>query len=437
MTPQKETQQQFLNVFGLILLSTLFISIFSNVGVYIEDQLFAGGKFGAGAVIGTVPVGQLSRTEAKEKLDQSIGQWQKQAKVILDYQGQEIPLKASIFEFDEEKSVSQATADGSSPLLVSVKEQVLQDEMKSALSVVPASLNWSLLEKDVVAKVSSLSRSIRVHIDGFVKLSSEEKIVAEADLSLPFDMPVLQEWTKKLNEVEIKAGDQFSLLSTMSAKGLTPLESNDLQFLASTIYSASLQTNMAILERHISQTKPAFIPLGFEAEVIPSKWDLVLQNPGETSYTLNFICQSNKMRVLIKGVPFRDTYSVLLADQKEYSPRTIIQWNTNLSPGEQVEKKVGQPGQSIKVYRVIKEPKGKTQKVLMAEDFYFPQFRIVEASPTPAPSESDSSTTEMPSTPTRADSPEPIQNPVVNDHPVNSTPSKQPSVPVHVIGRPI
>lgn len=437
MTPQKETQRQFLNVFSLILLSTLFISIFSSVGVYIEDQLFTGGKFGAGAVIGTVPVGQLSRTEAKEKLDQYIGQWQKQAKVILDYQGQEIPLKPSIFEFDEEKSVSQAAADGSSPLLVSVNEQALQEEMKSALSVVPASLNWSQLEKDVVAKVSSLSRVIRVHVDGFVKLPSEEKIVAEADLSLPFDMPVLQEWTKKLNEVEIKAGGQFSLLSTMNAKGLTPLESNDLQFLASTIYSASLQTNMAILERHISQIKPVYIPLGYEAEIIPGKWDLVLQNPSETAYILDFIYQSNKIRVLIKGFPSNDTISVVLADQKEYSPRTIIQWNTNLSPGEQVEKKVGQPGQSIKVYRVIKEPKGKTRKVLMAEDFYFPQFRIVEASPTPAPSERNSSTSEMPSTPTRGDSQDPIQNPVVNDHPVNSTPSKQPSVPVHVIGRPI
>jgi hypothetical protein len=433
----------------MILASTLFIFLFSNGGIYIQDQWLGGGEFSAGALIGPVPVGELSRAKAMEKVDQSISQWQQHAKVVLNYKGQDILLTSSIFKFDKENSVKQAASSGSSPLLVTVSEQSLQEQMKSVLTQIPSSLDWNLLIKDAETKVSSLTRSIRVNMDGFVKLPSEEKIVGQAELSLPFDMPVLQEWTKTLNDIEIKPGDKFSLLSLMNSKNLDPKESNDLQFMASAIFRASLNTDMAILERHISQSKPDFIPLGYEADVIPGKWDLVLENSAETAYRMDLIYRPKTIQVLIKGVPPKDTYSVEFSDPKEYTPRTIIQWNSALNLGERVEKEVGQAGASVKIYRVIKKADGKTRKDLISEDFYFPRFRIVEENPN-SPTQNnglnaDLSTQDPTSVPgftrdqtnTGSNEGEKNTQKPVNDNPSNATPAKRPSVPVHVIGKPI
>ena len=148
---------------------------------------------------------------------------------------------------------------------------------------------------------------------------------------------------------------------------------------ASALYEASLQTNLQIIERQISQVRPKGIQVGFEAKAKRDDINFILENPNDYPLELTFHSKENgQLNVEISGYPLGKRYEVRLAEIKSYPFRIIVQYDPLAPVGSETVKQVGINGTSVTVYRDIFSVNGdkvKTEKI--SDDFYLPVHQIV------------------------------------------------------------
>ena len=79
----------------------------------------------------------------------------------------------------------------------------------------------------------------------------------------------------------------------------------------------------------------------------------------------------------LKGPSFLQQYKIITKDQQNFTPKTIVQFNPELSPTQKIVEKEGKEGQFIKVVREIySENNELIQKENISEDFYPPVHQV-------------------------------------------------------------
>jgi hypothetical protein len=375
-------QAAAVKLFFVIVICTFYLISFSQIGTFAYQSFFKEpSRFAEGTVIGSVSVSKLSKEEATRIVQEKVNEWKTSTVLQLTYQEKTEALPTQLFTFQVEQSVEQAAAGQPSQLVVQFDEQSfskLIEEVMAPLSL--SSINLKKLKRDIMSIAANLQmgkQSIDLTNYFIEKQGVQKQPISEVMMgNLGESEAEVIAWVSNHPTIEIKGKSLFSLSAYLNKKS-EPLSSEGMSIIASAIYQAILPTNFMIVERHTSRDLPNEIPLGYEAKVDKVSRDFRFYNPNTSTYTLQFKAMNNGFRVTLTGLPLVYQYVVKVGEIEYFTPKTIIQYSSLLSPGERRMKQKGKHGILAKVKKEIYDENNHLLKTeIVAEDFYPPSHNI-------------------------------------------------------------
>ncbi|GGJ67609.1 hypothetical protein GGR02_000978 [Anoxybacillus voinovskiensis] len=402
-------------LFFVIALCTTYLISVSQIGPAIYESVVANETgFAAGTMIGSISIAALSKEEAVQKVQTKVNEWKTSAQLTLAYQEKTVAIPARLFSFRVEQSVQQAVDGRPSQLVVQLdKEAVSTLAAQLATPALASSLQFDKLVNDITKSAALLQRHREpFDLARYIGQQTTEKIAVSAGsiTNLGEQKAEVIAWVDNHPSIEIKGKTVFSLAAYV--KGMSSLA---MSTIASAVYQAVLPTNFTVVERHTSRSLPDGIPLGYEAKVDGNISDLRVYNPNTTAYTLQFQTVGTGFRVTLYGLPFTYQYVIKMGEVEYFPPKTVVQYNPSLKPGERYVKAAGRQGMLVKVKKeTYDESKQLIKTEVISEDFYPPvhaiEVRGLELGTTPTnetetPSSDKAQSNEQTKTPTQEEQP--------------------------------
>lgn len=368
----------YVRLFLLILISVAFIFGGTKLGMFVYQSVFSTEEiFPAGTSIGPVSVAGLSPTKAQDKLSKVILKSENKSQMLLTYGDQKVKIPSGTIEFLITESIAGAEKGVQNPLIAKVSADKIHPLLLQLMSKdILSAVNFEDLDKKIATQAALLqSKETSISLTPFFKPGSKlnRRVLADANIRCPDQSDL----TDPLTFI-ILPNSSFSFLKEVSVK--YPAWSDDkLTQVASSLYQASLQTNLEIVERQISTELPPGIQAGFEAKVKRKKIDFILSNPNDFPMKFTFhVNGMGKLHVVITGYPLNRRYEIRLVNQKTYPFRKIVQYSSFVSSGSEIVKQAGSSGSSVTVYRnIYSDNGGKIKAEIISDDFYLPVNQIV------------------------------------------------------------
>ncbi|MCL6585630.1 MAG: VanW family protein [Anoxybacillus sp.] len=402
-------------LFFVIALCTTYLISVSQIGPAIYKSVVADETgFAAGTMIGSISIASLSKEEAVQKVRAKVNEWKASAQLALAYQEKTVAIPTRLFSFRVEQSIQQAVDGRPSQLVVQLdKEAVSTLAAQLATPALASSLQLDKLVNDITKSAALLQRNREpFDLARYIGQQTTEKIAVSVGsiTNLGEQKAEVIAWVDNHPSIEIKGKTVFSLAAYV--KGMSSLA---MSTIASAVYQAVLLTNFTIVERHTSRSLPDGIPLGYEAKVDGNISDLRVYNPNTTAYTLQFQTVGTGFRVTLYGLPFTYQYVIKTGEVEYFPPKTVVQYNPSLKPGERYVKAAGRQGMLVKVKKeTYDESKQLIKTEVISEDFYPPvhaiEVRGLELGTTPTnetetPSSDKAQSNEQTKTPTQEEQP--------------------------------
>ena len=133
-------------------------------------------------------------------------------------------------------------------------------------------------------------------------------VIGETDL--------LTQWVNEHPTITIPAQNKFSFIKDFVGQN-TVFSNEFLSKVSSTLYEASLATNLQFVERSISTELPEGYKLGFEAKVNTTDLDFTVYNPNDYDMTVQFHIKNGHILVAeIKGFMTGKSYKVIEREKR-------------------------------------------------------------------------------------------------------------------------
>ncbi|APH04218.1 VanW family protein [Bacillus weihaiensis] len=363
--------------FVVLLISTVYLIAFSQIGARAYDFMAGGGTFQPGTKIGSVTVENMTVEQAVEEVSKQVDQWFLGDYLQVSINDQNVVIGQDFFFIDIQKTVQDVLEGKSDSLSVEINKDVYDLLVKEELGDSYSTIDHEQLQQVLVDAVKAMANEQQYYvIQAFVK-QELNTIAAETTITREFDQELLQKVINQIGTIHVPAQSQISVVELLGshAEPNTP----EINSVTSALYKTLLLTNFEIVERHTSLELPNEVELGYEASVIAGKSDLKWFNPNPSDYTISFTVTNNSFIVTVHGAPFLYTYDLKLSEQETYPPKQIKRYTSLL--GEKEEKVVqdGKNGLFVKVSRIVKDLEGallETEEI--AEDFYPPVHKIIE-----------------------------------------------------------
>ncbi|MED3549166.1 hypothetical protein [Cytobacillus praedii] len=372
--------KQPIKLFLVMIFSTAFIFSFSHFGVSAYDAMMnKSNSFDKGTFIGTVDISGKTKSEAMRMVDEQLTMWLNEATISVHFKEKINEFDVHAIHFDIEKTVNNAQQGKKNKLMVTTDEVgVVLEELSPTITA--DDYNFEKINSEILNLASSLQiEHFNLKIEDFLldTASQNKQVINQVTLDLntiDFD----KKYMEQLKDFDIEPSSQFSLLSQMDDLGLGNTSSETMNIIASSIYELILPTNFLVIERHISENLPAYAKLGYEAKVNPEMdMDFIFMNENDGSYKVFFEKTNSNLVISLKGPSFLNQYKIIEKDEKTFKPKTIVQFNPQLSPIEKSVKTEGKEGRFVRIYRETYDEKGERLKeVNMSEDFYPPVHQV-------------------------------------------------------------
>ena len=336
---------------------------------------------GNGSTIAGVNVEGLDKEEIEKALQKEVKEWIKTPILVSDG-AIEMEIDSNQLEFDFNSTISNYESQTDKPWylfwesdrVVHLPLQVLpNDEIKNEIASIGT---WNADEtyNQLLAQASYLKDH---EINATVNDSSlyENERLALTIGEIPEDAAGIYELSESLNNLVINPGESFSFLEH-TGEATSVANSEGINFVASLLYSAVLQTEYELLERHSQKTVPPYLELGMEAAIdIYSNKDLKFYNQSEYPAKIKTSTEGNSMKLEITSD--EKVKEVLVQVEKEIiQPRIIERYSDELPIGSEELIQEGNSGYRIEVYRTISES-GSAEEEVVSRDYYAPTNRIV------------------------------------------------------------
>lgn len=335
--------------------------------------------------IGGLEVGNLEGEELKEALKNAVNDWYSQ-NLIVAGGGNSIEVSSSSFQFDIESTVNSYEENYRKPwyafwgdeTVVHLPLNILPSEIvKNEISNVSAwdtdltyekvQLNASYLKTD---EIEAVVNDLSVLENDRISLSVEE---------IPEGSMGINELVLALHDTVIGPQTTFSLLENLG-ETINLANQEAINFVASNIYSAALNINGEILERHSQNKIPFYLKPGIEAKVDAlGNEDLKFSNTSSNPVVLKLVVNDGKLQTEVYSPAKETEVDVTVSEDEKIQPRTIKRYSEELAIGRQEQVQEGTEGLRVTVYRTVY---GEQQ--LVSRDYYPPVNRvIVESSQQP------------------------------------------------------
>lgn len=392
--------QQTLKLFLALILSTGYILSFSHFGASAFNNLVNDQDImEPGTTLGGLNISGKTKPEIKKMLEEEIVAWKQGTSINLTYKEIENPANDVDIQFRVEETLANVKSGQKNLVTVVIdQDSLIEAVYDTSISLSSEAVNTEQLANDISASATMLTAgSYRFHLENYLDgLTAEDEVIAKAVIQTGKYSSEIKEITSLIQPVEIQGRTQFSLLNKLNdLQEDKTYSTGALSRIATGIYETILPTNFAIIERSVSTKLPSYANLGMEAKVNAKKnTDLVFSNINEDSYFLEFTQSGKNLNVVLKGKSFLNQYKVKKSAEKRYQPKTIIQFDSQLTSGQMNVTEPGKEGISIKVTREISDEKGNLiESEEISEDFYAPIHRI-EIHPLTVPVETNDSTDE-------------------------------------------
>lgn len=341
------------------------------------------------ATIGGIEVGNLKGEELKETLNNAVNDWYSQNLVVTGG-GNSIEVSLSSFQFDIESTVNSYEENYRKPWyafwgdettvhlpLNILPSEIVKNEISNVstwdtdLTYEKVQLNASYLKTD---EIEAVVNDLSVLENDRISLSVEE---------IPKGSMGINELVLALHDTVIDPQITFSLLEKLG-ETINLANQEAINFVASNIYSAALNINGEILERHSQNEIPSYLKPGLEAKVDAlGNEDLKFSNTSSNPVILKLLVNDGKLQTEVYSPAKETEVDVLISEDEKIQPRTIKRYSEELAVGRQEQVQEGAEGLRVAVYRTVY---GEQQ--LVSRDYYPPVSRvIVESSQQPEISE--------------------------------------------------
>lgn len=363
--------------FAILLISTIVLMALSKITSLAmasfskKEPVFAEGTY-----IGPINISSLNKAEAESKITEKVLDWQKKSQVTFSFFNKTIPIPMSVVHFKIHASLDASLDGARNVLYTEVDEQPLKTILFNRLEN-PELVNLVDLEKLkqlLKEKASRLDSSQQTEdLVQYLKTSHNKPEIIASKRIVVNDPADIEDWMATNSTMTLKPKKIFSLNDYIQN-----LDNRDVSFFihcASAIYQLALPTNLQIVERHISDTLPDGIELGFEARVDGSNADLKIYNPNHTAFVIKSEKISNhvlKLSLIGPTDPF--TYKLVKKNVKAYAPRKIIQYRPL---AEKAVNRNGKFGYSVELYKEVALDHMVFYESLVSKDFYLPTPKIV------------------------------------------------------------
>lgn len=376
------------NAFIKVLLLMIFTSgaIFSLAkgGSYAYENFFSfENRLPTHAMIGSVTVGGMKESEAKETVGSHIEDWKQKATIELHMFDQSVNIPPDEIQFDIDESVRVAFNEGYANFISTVRLATLEEKIKELpFANIIHSVSLQKLQKGIEEQLYTLTNET-VMLDLNEYFIEEEKLIPQTVASVTKYVPeknYLSTWVDALDGAIIPQHTLFSLLETLEQSGISPFKSEELNIVASMMYELLLQTNFTVVERHIGRVVPDYTEIGFDAIVLPNEADLKFLNVNVYDYEIRTIYENNQLTIELYGIPFLYTYEIVVEEER-VAPRKIVHFSSRRSLGDVQTIRYGQDGYLVNVTKIVRNQNNEfVEEIDISEDYYPPVHQIEERS---------------------------------------------------------
>lgn len=368
--------QQALKLLLVLIFCIYSVVGFSHFGVKAYERIMNDKDvYIEGTMIGTVSIAGKTENEALKAVDEQLTSWLDKTTISVHYKEKSVPFPVDSLQFDVGAAVKQAKQGQKNDLFVQYDDW---DEFFSALTttITPADFQMDKLKDELLFAAKNLTTgSHSIRLEHFSATNNESDLLTVNEVKLDYSDDLA--WF--LNEsLELEPVSHYSLLDDIKTKTDDSFSPLTLSKIATAIYELILPTNFVVVERHISNELPSYAKLGYEATVnYELHQDLVIANPNELGFQIEFTRQDDHLFVTLNGAGFLNRYMTSAEGQESFKPKTIRQFNPQLEATEIRVKAEGKEGQLIKIVREHYSEQGELlKKELISEDFYPPIHRI-------------------------------------------------------------
>lgn len=337
------------------------------------------------ATIGGIEVGNLKGEELKETLNNAVNDWYSQ-NLIVTGGGNSIEVSSSSFQFDIESTVNSYEKNYRKPWYAFWGDETV---VHLPLNILP-----SEIVKNEISNVSTWDTDLtyeKVQLNAsYLKTDEIEAVVNDLSLlendrislsveEIPKGSMGINELVLALHDTVIDPQTIFSLLEKLG-ETINLANQEAINFVASNIYSAALNINGEILERHSQNEIPSYLKAGIEAKVDAlGNEDLKFSNTSSNPVVLKLVVNDGKLQTEVYSPAKETEVDITVSEDEKIQPRTIKRYSEDLAIGRQEQVQEGAEGLRVAVYRTVY---GEQQ--LVSQDYYPPVNRvIVESSQLP------------------------------------------------------
>lgn len=373
-----------MKLFIILFLCTFFIFSFSHFGAKAFQAMTNNdNSLAEGTMIGIVDVSGKTENEAIQIVDEALTSWLDNTANKLYFREKSILLDNALFRFEIAESVRTASSGQKNEVIVHIDSKAFEEIVRQGLPTINKNdFDFDKLQYDLLENANKLqSGDFSFSLEDYAQPGRivKNKVISESIVQIVDSGSALTRLTNKIKKIEIPSESQFSLISFINDNGLKNESTILHNALASGMYELVLQTNFQLVERHISNEKPEFAKLGFEAKIdIGKSMDLSFANMNRTSYFIEVKQTGDSLHLSLIGPPLLNNY-VISTEEEVFKPKTIKHYNPLLKRGQKSVEKEGKGGMLVSVIRTVYDEKGERLKQeTISEDFYppIPQIEV-------------------------------------------------------------
>lgn len=331
-----------------------------------------------GSTIGNVEIGNLKGDELVNALTVAVQAWYAQP-ITVSGGGSAVQVSNETFEFDIAATVAAYEAN--------YAKKWYEFWASESTVHLPLIIQPSDIVKNEISNVSSWNTEQtyeKVEMNAsYLKVDEVEAVVVdfsalEAErISLSVEpMPEaamgINELVIALNDTVIESNGTFSMITSLG-DSINLANREAINFVASNIYNAALNSNGEILERHSQNKLQSYLKPGLEAKVDAfSMQDLQFLNTALNPIKLKLTMEGENLKTEVYSTNKESEVLVTVSNDEVIKPRTITRYSANLAIGQTQQLQAGEDGLRVSVYRTVLG-----EQKLISRDYYSPVNRVL------------------------------------------------------------
>ena len=297
------------NIYFMISLITLFLSVMFAIVMLIALDL---GERVKETSVGFIYLGSYSEDQYENVLTSKVTQWQAAADFELIYQGYEIDIDLTIFDFNANQTVNNIETNKNNNAHFSLSaenETLLMTHFEDSLTptIYQAFDTESFLE-DVLADMSSLKNRKVYQLKSYLSESLNVSVIQTTTID-QIDLADVNQISETVESLEILGTSRFSILNTLGSN--PDLDNNQLSIIASALQKLTLNTHFEgyVYSSHL--VLPVWAEPGMNVRVLKvNQFDFSFYNRLSDTFTIDIEKVSDdSLSFTLKGYPYMTSYA--------------------------------------------------------------------------------------------------------------------------------